>query len=63
MLYMCNFQPFFGERLAHLHYGATIAFGVVDLEGDKIFSLNARAALVIDTHILPLKAELEEATL
>lgn len=51
------------EGLVHLHYGATIAFGVVDVEGDKVFTLDARATLVIDTHILPLKAELEEATL
>lgn len=54
---------FFGEGLLYLHYGATIAFGVVDVEGDKVFTLDARAMLVVDTHILPLKAELEQATL
>lgn len=53
----------FGEGLVHLHYGAAISFGVVDVEGDKVFTLNARATLVVNTHILPLKAELEEATL
>lgn len=53
----------FDEMLVHLHYGATIAFGVVDVEGDEIFTLDARATLIVDTHILPLEAELEQATL
>lgn len=49
--------------VVYLYYGATIAFGIVDVEGDKVFPLDAGATLIIDTHILSLKAKLEEATL
>lgn len=53
----------FGEGRIYLYYGATIAFGIVDVEGDKVFTLDTRATLIVDAHVLPLKAELEEATL
>lgn len=46
-----------------LHDGATVGLGVVDLEGDEVLPLDARAVLVVDAHVLPLKAQLEELAL
>lgn len=46
-----------------MHNGATVAFGVVDVERDVVLALYGRAVLVIDAHILPLKAQLEEPAL
>lgn len=48
---------------ADLYDGAAVALGVVDAEGDKVLALNAGAVLVIDPHVLALKAQLEELTL
>lgn len=50
----------FSDPFSHLHNVPTIPFGVVDLKGDKIFSLNVGTLPVIDPHTLSLKAELEE---
>lgn len=49
--------------VAHLHNVSTVPFGVVDLKGDKVLTLNAGALPVIDPHALPLEAELEELAL
>lgn len=48
---------------SHLHDVPTVPFGVVDLKGDKILALDARALPVIDSHTLSLKAQLEELAL
>lgn len=45
---------------SHLHDVPTVPLGVVDLKGDKILSLDARALSVIDSHPLSLKAQLKE---
>ena len=47
----------------HLHDGATVGLGVVDPEGDEVLSLDAGAVLVVDAHVLPLEAQLEELAL
>lgn len=49
--------------LAHLHQIATVAFGVVDLEGDKVLAFNAGAVAVIDPHAFTLEAQLEQLAL
>lgn len=40
-----------------------MAFGVVDVERDEVLPLDGGAVLVVDAHILPLKAQLEEPAL
>lgn len=49
--------------MLHLHYGAAVSFCVVYVEGDEVFTLDTRTTLVINAHVLPLKAQLEETTL
>lgn len=49
--------------VSHLHNVSTVPFGVVDLKGDEILPLDARALSVIDPHALSLKAKLEEFAL
>ena len=53
----------FPALIPHLHNVSTVPFGVVDLKGDKVLSLDAGALPVIDPHTLPLEAELEEFAL
>lgn len=48
---------------SHLHNVATAPFSVVDLKGDKVLALDARALPVIDSHPLSLEAQLEELAL
>lgn len=55
----CSFWPL----VSHLNNVSAIPFGVVDLKGDKIFSLNASALSVIDSHTLSLETKLEEFAL
>lgn len=56
-------QRSFRGPSSHLHDVSTVPFGVVDLKGDKILALDARALSVIDSHTLSLKAQLEELAL
>lgn len=47
----------------YLHNGTTMALGIVYVEGNEILSLNSRTLLIIDSHILSLKAQLEQFAL
>ena len=40
-----------------------MALGVVDVEGDEVFALDASAVLVVDPDVFSLEAQLEELTL
>lgn len=48
---------------AHLHNISTVLLGIVDLEGDEVFSFDAGAVTVINAHAFSLKAQLEELAL
>lgn len=52
------------ETVVHLYLynGAAVSLGVVDVKRDVVFSLNAGTALVIYSHVLSLKAQLEQFT-
>lgn len=49
--------------VSHLHDVSAAPFGVVDLEGDEVLTLDAGALPVVDAHALPLEAQLEEFAL
>ena len=40
-----------------------MSLGVVDVERDEVFSFDAGAVLVVDAHVFPLKAQLEQLAL
>lgn len=40
-----------------------MSLGIVDMEGDEILSLDTSAVLVVNSYILPLKAQLEQTAL
>ena len=50
-------------QFTDLHDGAAVSLRVVDAERDEVLALDAGAVLVVDPHVLPLEAELEEFTL
>lgn len=60
-------KPINGQHLTEiqtdLHDGAAVSLRVVDVEGDEVLALHAGAALVVDPHVFPLEAQLEELTL
>lgn len=47
----------------HLHNGAAVSLGVVDVEGDVVLSLDSSAVLVVYPDVLSLEAQLEEFAL